>query len=376
MANNPGTASRKSPGKNSYLCVESKDMENFAPQQRTTETHSVQERHPDWPRLDVLFYFAPHTSAEDMKDLPLHLADADVLLYEDSSADEEAEMLYNYIAQPDIPLSVEQVIDVFEEFMPTVGTIDEPLIRGLYRSSVVASTIDIGRTAEEDAISKRLHELYEPDFPQATDYYERLAINRDYVAEIAKLQDEREDIMAGNFEGKMAELFETHPELQQKPAVKIVVSIGSIHTTLRHKFAKKGVASEQVFSTELPYSYDYAAELQRTFAYGLEPSQDLLGRALAEGVIALATEFQTSEESIPLDEWMKYRRKVVADLSPVQVKNIVRRFNDGRTRISYLDGVLKRNGYRRLPQSRDEMQRIIHGPNKRQRTLAKAALND
>src|SRR5690606_8947548 len=50
----------------------------------TNETHStLQERHPDWPKLSVSFYFAPHGNFEDMQGIVSKIKESDVFFYED-----------------------------------------------------------------------------------------------------------------------------------------------------------------------------------------------------------------------------------------------------------------------------------------------------
>jgi hypothetical protein len=170
------------------------------------EQTSIQERHPDWPQLDVHFHFAPHGKFDDMKGIIPYIEESDIYLFEDITANEDNKIfLNNFVATRIMPL--EKIIDTHGTGNgPMRGSHNEAMVRGMYNSHSIASSIDIGKTESEKQLANEISELYHEGLPKGVDYAEALSQLKDRFAHIADLTKKREAIMANNFENEMEHL--------------------------------------------------------------------------------------------------------------------------------------------------------------------------
>jgi hypothetical protein len=338
---------------------------------------TIQERHPDWPQLELEFYFAPHGIAEDMEGIISKIKDADILFYEDYTRSAESIQNYN-IASKNPSMKLERLIKTSktDEDLPLKGSPAEPLVRGLYKTSVEAATMDIGKTEYERAIGLKLDELLDGPRYAGIDYETTLSMLRDDYAEITRLQNEREDIMVGNFEEEVDKILARRLDLADKKSLKILVSMGSYHTRLEHLFKRQGMKTEHTFSSPSPYIYNYVTQLERALAFDKEPSHELLQRAFTQILLENAMDETNKEEKIKADDLSQYERRIVASLHPETMEAIYELWSSGELTTKGWDDVLKASGHKGLPRSNVDIYEELGIPNpvRKKGLLAKAAI--
>jgi hypothetical protein len=95
------------------------------------EVESILERHPDWPKLNVSFYFSPHGTKKDFEGIPERLANTDIYLYENASESFNAYIQNHVVDNPTMPAD-DLVRKLGINGKSVEGTIWEPMMRGLY----------------------------------------------------------------------------------------------------------------------------------------------------------------------------------------------------------------------------------------------------
>lgn len=339
------------------------------------EKLNIQERHPDWPQLHVSFYFSAHTNRLDMQPIASQLRDADVYLYEDSRHDpNNPDGYWSFMHQTSLNprLPKEQILNA----KLIKDSQYEPIIEQIYNSRKVIDSLDLRKDLNEDRkISSVLLDLYHMAPPKVDSYQRALDIFTEDLELIAKLQERRENIMVGRFEDKISKVLSERPDLKEKPNLNILFSIGAGHTTLARHLTSIGVDVDRNFS-DMPYTYSYAAQLQRTFAHGLEPDQELVQRAYTEGFIGFALNEALDEKSIPLHDKEVYKRLVTSKLSPKQMEKVHLLYNEDRLDVESIDELLSNNNLK-LPQTREELDLAIDtiNANRIKRDIGKHAVH-
>ncbi len=335
----------------------------------------MQERHPGWPKIELLFYFAPHSNNADMEDIGPHLAEADVIFYENIGRNQKFQEILEAIASPNPSMTLDDILDkTLINGEPIRGTHNEPLVRGLYKSGKTVGTLDIGKTDEEMQMGHEIFVLKDMEFPKNMTYPQALYFLKDLMTEFTNRQVMREQIMTDRFEEELTEIFDRHPELLERKDIKVVISMGSVHTTLRHSFTEKGIESKKEFSSGKSHTYSYTDEVARSIVYNKEPSDDLLSRACAENVIADAINDSVHYKEINDIARTDYIRRYVSKLDEEEMEFIYRMWDIGKASLDELDVALGPRGHSRLPRSSEDIIQANRLAKNQRRNVANTAL--
>ena len=309
-------------------------------------------RHPRTPprlaEVGCYVLFQPHGISLDFEGIRPYLKEADIYLYEDPS--------HNVVVRRQLQqLSLAPTFD--RDQIDDNGR--KPILDELYDSKKIVDTIDLRSVGEEKEIALNLLGVWGSDkdpktesFKESTEWLGRL------LAERAELQHQRQTIMADRFEEEIEAILASHPELKEKSNLKIVLSMGSYHTMLRHTFSEKGIPSERQFSTPHGYTYDYFNQAQREFAYGKEPSQDLLEKAYIGDIITGMLSRKLTDQS-PSDDISLYGRLVTSKLDHEKMENIYALHAKGKLTMEALDSLFEDMGLQKLPTTAEEIKQTI-----------------
>lgn len=371
------------------------------------EKTTLAERHPDWPELDISFYFSPHGNRADTEGITSRLADADIYLIEGSSPFATADV--SLAAHNVHNRSLEETVNSFGNgnlrgYESAMG----PIIEGIYNTGKSVESFDLKRMdPEERAIEEAIQEVLRKPIVIADTFEESLQSLQETAAKNAELQLQREAIMAERFEEKIESILSYRDDLKAKPRLKILISMGSFHTTLRHTMAEKGIPSSREFfssptyddsdavgplddneleyefnashdsststsssreQSRTPYVYDHGTELVRTFAYNRQPSQELLEKAWVERVLVHSMSqmweqrhgySRLTDSGIALNTVSLYMRSMVSRFTPEQRRQIYTIARDHRDNMDVipekLQAFLKDAGFGGLPEDPDEL---------------------
>jgi len=328
----------------------------------TKENTTIQERHPDWPELDVSFYFSPHAHAENLKKAPI--AEADIYLYENVGVTQTE--------REDLQMTSDGHFNSLErklERSPLKDSFFGQQLRGIHDSGVAIGSLDI--PGDEDGYSSLAEGLMKADSsaPLKDTFISSLEAFDENMAALAKMQNTRERIMAERFDNEIAQILAKRPQLKDKPRLKVLITMGSYHTKLRHALTERGIPSNREFSTPVPWVYSYTTELERAHAYHKEPSLDLLEKAWAQDFIthAITGQIGVASRETYSSSVEQYVRDIVSHLNHEQCQQIyelVRNSPDASIEIHDINQILKAGGIGEIPNNpeaiREQLDVIEH----------------
>lgn len=337
---------------------------------------TIQERHPDWPKLNLSFYFAGHGNSKDMEGIAPHLAKADILLYEEVLIDESyVEKRYRHLNELN-QMSVSPTMSLYKYLWHRnfKGTAEEPLVRGIYGSKKAMGVIDVGDNEHEREIGQRLVGLFDMAHLKGMAYYDALATYDTMQAEIGDLMLERESVMVDKFEHEIDRILYARPDLHRKKAVNILFSMGAAHTTLGHTFREAGMEPERHFSKKPVFTYRHDDELVRSYMFHKQPSELLVKRALADRVLSVALDRVSQNNVIRYDDLGLYTRNIISLMTEEELEKTYDAWNNGMDLREHFDDVLLQHGMNRLARNGKDIEKYVAKFEKRRGKLAKAAL--
>lgn len=359
LRSNHGSEDEGAPRTEEYLNESPIETDNMAESHTgsyETNAANMQERHPDWPKLDVSFWFTAHERSQDMEGIESQIAAADVYFYE-NSVPGLTKALQGISMAPGSPLE-----DIIKEGIiydaPIKGSHWEPVIRGLYGSQVIVGSFDL-RPDEQEIRDEILESAYRA-LPREGSFLDALELFRDNTARTATAQNKREQLMLRHFEEDVEATLQSYPDLKEKDNLKIIISIGSYHTTLRHLFAREGIKSKEYFPNSVNghYVYSYENELQRTLALEKEPTTELLQRAFIERFIAQAVDASLKDAGVAQISYelkAPFIRKLTGLLNEREMKRMYDLFQKRELTLEGIRAALAEEGIDDLTQSAVEL---------------------
>ncbi len=322
---------------------------------------TLAERHPDWPPVKLEFLFGAHGTTADFAKLPEKLQDADIYLIESPNYSENYRQMLRDIADPKSSLTADELLAAAPGF---IGRSRETTIRSLHRSGKIASSIDLrDEPAEVKLTDKVINSLEQPINFKKT-------FNRsldDLTTEIhtrAAVQLQREAIMTGRFETELVRLIQENPKLKEQEDIKVLATMGSLHTTLFHSLRQAGIPTEREFSQK-PYVYGWESEAERNYMIGREPSREVLAKALLEQIINPILP-ETHSEDVT-ETLLRYQRQTASQFTTDEIEVIYNAMSS-KLRSSrgneiptdwlshFINGQLMAKGLEPLPKTMAELQ--------------------
>lgn len=316
----------------------------------------IDRDHPDWPPLKLHIYFSSHETPLDMPGLKHQLQDADIYLYECVSGNTMTEEFQEFAdaEKTDDQGKINEAIDLAETQRKVVkGTAMEVEARALYGSNVRVGHIDL---RPGDPIFDRYPGKYEAGasgfqkstFEQTLEYIkERAGLN-------ARFHEEREHIMVSRFEQELTAILNAHPELKDKPNLKIVATMGASHTTLYDKFIAEGIDTEHVF----PEGHDFNdawMQTQHAILRDMEPSRDLLAKVYLEEDLFTMVNATLANQTVSTDSKFDY---IIACASLFTTTEIEALHGQNYT-LDMFDDILHAKGLPPLPRNGDDIQTFV-----------------
>lgn len=231
------------------------------------------------PEISYHFFFGPHQTKKDLKKLKEAFDEADIYIPERPWWGEDIKSVYKDLARGKIdPDSISDPNDT-----PTA-----PLIYKLiHKSGKPILIVDIPK-AETELLEKRsqanLCSRWATRLFLQGDLNAALEKMRSYAEILAEVIRERERIIRDNLEKQIKEFLEKNPKYQKKEELKILVSLGSIHTNVYRQMEKDKMNVSREFN-ELPQVYKFFDELERRIVLNKSFDDGLLVRALIENII-------------------------------------------------------------------------------------------
>jgi len=222
----------------SYFLIDLRYMDKLTGENLSPTGFEQKEKEP---KISYHFFFAPHATAEDAKNLEQAFQEADIFVPEAYAHTPATLELTRDIADGRINPK-----DVFEDsFLFQIGKI-------FYNSHKPIILVDISKG--DDAELLRQDDQADRFINQALELFangefDRALIKAEEYADLfSRVQLQREEIIKNNLKVKIKEFVEEHPEYGQKEEVRVLVSLGSAHTSLYRDLKQKGLSVSREFN--------------------------------------------------------------------------------------------------------------------------------
>lgn len=284
-----------------------------SPKKETSEVISPETG----PKLEFKFYYTPHAFEGDFEKLAEIFPEADIYVPEVPGWDLDTAQLYNDIAQ-----------GVLE---PREVAGDRPVLLKeleiIYGSKKPIFFVDILGDLYSKLNEKR--EEFEKEVLDAKSFFlsgrfdEAISLARECAKGLANIQIEREDFIRRAIVKAVPKMVKQHPDidiqdkLKSGRPLKVLLSLGAVHTRIYHKLKQVGVNVEREFS-ESPLIFPHWHELERSYIFDKEPSDELVARGLLEVILSrYIDEFSKSSQ-----ESSAILRKLVSQLSVSKIQHL------------------------------------------------------
>jgi hypothetical protein len=311
---------------------------------------TLAERHPDWPKLEMLALYGGHDDDEKSRDFDM-LADTfeeykpDVYLHEAASGE-------GYIrGRSKSTRALQKVASKYgdgltQASLEGMGRAPSAQYRALDRTGIIVGTTDLTRQENGelgiDAAFGRA-ETRPPD-PDLDGELDRI---RESARENADAQTGRDVVNVKRFEHEMERIFKAHPELLAKDTVRIVQTFGAYHTQQWHGLVKDGVNLKVRFQgssleggpdrdANPHYVYDYNNQVARMLSFGKEPSRELLQKAYLTNMVGAAlgevhtantydqTDFvRRTVDALPVEDTAELHERIVQGIAPEDMRKVI-----------------------------------------------------
>ncbi len=271
----------------------------------------VQEKVPQHANVRYDIYFSPHGNLGDFQDLFQRIKGADVYVPEVFGWSQEYLGIYEDVSAgrktPEQAIKEKQVEDA--EMNPLL--LEE--LRAVHNSNKPIFFIDL----PEDEVPRGKNRI-----ALAARSFDGLLDNvQHYLEEESRLNIRREQQMVEQLGVKVGEVLEANPELKSKDDVKVLISLGSVHTGVYRQLKDNGEKVEREFNS-MPHMYSFSDEGVRSYMNDKPVSRELAARILLETVFGdvFQPELEkASEDNTKID---LFKRKVASQFSLDEIGGI------------------------------------------------------
>jgi hypothetical protein len=240
----------------------------------------IQEKHIELPPIDIRIHFGAHGTREDAMNFEKELEEADVYFPESLGWDTAELVAFKKFTEGKMSQ------ETLERFMAKVTPreyvgvgFEKQLFKMLYQTRKPVAFIDL---PEGHPIQKELKFLKFNNFSEKSKSFEELLDSmKDYAKKVAELQLKREEYMQSQIVPQLERLCAENPELAKKKTIRILMSLGSAHTTLYHVLKKEGQPVTRSFPDD-PYVQSLFNELVRRYELGKPVNDEIVAGTFLE----------------------------------------------------------------------------------------------
>ena len=270
-------------------------------------------------KVTIDVFYNKHRGAEETKGMEDQFQKADIYIPEVFGWTPEylndLRKLSNGDATPD------EVLQKMGEKNPHYYSRDKNLFNLIYNSKKPITVIDI---PEGHPLDDREREIKFPKIQFGSGFGQPLDSVREYIKKSSVMEKEREAYMFGQFEPKIQELINTHPELARRQQINALLSIGGAHMLLSNKLKNEYQITKE-FSAA-PRIFLYKEEAMIRYMFGKPVDDELVARIVAEQLLSIAhNKLFVTDDSIGD---VKSVRKLVSRFSFNDMKNMFERARD------------------------------------------------
>ncbi|MFA7286071.1 MAG: hypothetical protein WC052_00155 [Patescibacteria group bacterium] len=177
-----------------------------------------------------------------------------------------------------------------------------------------------------------------------------------HLKTLADLQQRREDYMLSHLEEAIEDATIDRPDLKEKPSLRGLITIGSLHTGIFHALKRKDQDTKQTH-TGMPTIYSYDDEVVRRFLFHKSVSKELVASALLETMLSHLIRtaiLDATNENLFI---VPYVRKVAEQFTYQEIEDIFQRNSeDAIDRVFFY---LEQKAISQ-PESLDDIKQFLH----------------
>ena len=303
----------------------------------------------DLPQVSIDIFYTSHATAGDVEKMRKRFEEADVFIPESNGWKRSSLAWFRNLA--DGKLSREE-LNRFKFNTDWVSGV----ARMVENSSKPVTVIDLPR----NRLFKKLDKLYSGSGSvKMGTFGSFLDSLRNHVHKVAELQKERDDYMVTQFPIRMRELLVIYPQLKEKKQIKVLLSLGSFHTSVYENMKEQGRNVNWEFSA-IPYVDGFRVEAERRYLFGKDVSDELAANMFLEKALerdVLPHELATER----YDEFVIFCRRVIPQFSFQDAEEVFNRIKQGEDRKKIFEDKLGQKGIK-IPQTAQELHDFLAKP--------------
>lgn len=235
------------------------------------------------PKVSYHFFFSPHGTAEDFKNLAKAYQEADIYVPEIYNWTQELKSALQSLSKGELTLN--KIYKLFPDLSRSSARRYELEI--IYNSKkpiliVDASVRDFELKKEQGKVNFLWREAID-NFIYGH-FQESLSKLRDYIKTYANFLTQREIKIKENLKTQIQEFLKQNSDYCQKENLKVLVRLGGYHTKVYGDLVKEKLDVSREFS-QMPYVYYSLDEARRRIVFGKEVDDLLLARGLIENLL-------------------------------------------------------------------------------------------
>jgi len=226
------------------------------------------------PKLHFDFFFASHVTEEDAKGLEERFKETDIFIPE--MTEWTKKNLEEFQAVSDGKITPEEL----KNSKKGISGSRMFELKMVYKSKKPIIFVDITR-GQKKGLGKPEFKL---DFDKPSSFEEKFSKFKEFLKKDSDFSKKREDIIISNLLPNIREVIRQRPDLVNKKDLKVLLRLGSNHTTVFHKLAESGEKVSRKFS-KLPHIYSYFSACKRALIMNKPINDDDMAHALLEELI-------------------------------------------------------------------------------------------
>lgn len=303
----------------------------------------VKGKESQLPRITYQFFFAPHATAADAQGLQEIFDKADIFIPEDSNWTQRGLDNMRKIAAGKHKGKAALVPSDYDPYIRMLGQM-------LYNSQKPTTFVDTPKGFENEYIK------IEPDW--TGNFSDMLSSTKRDIENYSRYQKKREQYMLDHLEPRIRELLEEYPLLKEKKELKVLLSLGSVHSLMYDKLLKSGVQAER-FLRHSVTSFSFRAEGLRCCLLNKEITDGLAAKIFLERLFVVLSGDIITTVTDDTQKQGKVWRKIANEFSFEDAEKLFKSSKKGHPENAIK--FLQEKGIR-LPQSEKEVDEFLGQP--------------
>jgi len=294
------------------------------------------------PKIFYHFFYSPHGTKKDVKDIKPLFEEADIYVPENYAYEEQEKKYLEDLSQGTIKPNNYQ--------SPALNYLDGLI----YNSKKPIINVDISEEAAEiRKLYKDSHKAYEEalDLFAGGKFDEAMEKISLYVLSGAEADIAREEKIKENIKNEIKKFLDHNQNYKNKKELKVLISLGSLHTHLYKDIKTDNINLSRSFN-QYPQTYSSSDEAIRRIIFGKEYDDELLVKIFVEHFLYNYL-VKLTNDSNKID---RLTRKLSSQLNISDIREISE--NSGKNPMSEITEELRSRGIK-VPKSENEMDEML-----------------